>query len=202
MVDNPITRIEELLTIRPITEAIATEVLSTVGYEHLEIAGGEWIGLNQEWADMTTGEEHGWIESLLLLFVGGFIYEHKLGRFYPGDVTFVLDGTPDDIRVKREPDVAFIARASVVPTQGFIYRAPDLAIEIISPSQSYSEMTDKIDEYFRYGTKQVWLVLPNKKLIEVHYPDRKPEKYRVGQSVPGGDLLPGFSLDVASLFEV
>jgi Uma2 family endonuclease len=138
---------------------------------------------------------------LILLKVGGHVLENSLGRVYPGDVTFVLDGTPDDIRVQREPDVAFVSRKNVKPTKGYIYRAPDLAIEIVSPSQSYSEMTEKIDLYFRYGTKQVWLVLPDKKQIEVHFPDRKPEKYIVGQSVPGGEMLPGFSLEVSGLFE-
>lgn len=201
MTDKPITSIDELLGIRPITEAMAIEVLTTPGYEHLEIINGEWVGIGQEGDEVTTGEEHGWIESLLIVLIGGFVLANKLGRVYPGDVTFVLEGTPDDIRLMREPDVAFVAQTNVVPTKGFIYRAPDLAIEIISPSQSYSEMTDKIDEYFHYGSKQVWLVLPDKKQVEVHFPDRRPEKYRVGQTISGGDLLPGFTLDVGSIFE-
>ena len=202
MVDKSATRIDELLATRPITEAISMEIKATPGYEHLEVVNGEWVGLGKGENEMTTGEEHGWIESLLLLLIGNHILANDLGRFYPGDVTFVLDGTPGNIRVQCEPDVAFIAKENVKPTQGFIYRAPDLAIEIVSPSQSYSEMTEKVDLYFKHGTKQVWLVLPDKKQIEVHFPDKKPEKYKVGQSVPGGDLLPAFTLDVAAVFEV
>lgn len=195
------TRINDLLAVRPITEVIAAEVLATPGYEHLEIVNGEWVGLDKNKEEMTTGEEHGWIEALLIVLIGGYVVKHKLGRVYPGDVTFVLDGQPGDIRRMCEPDVAFVSLENVTPTQGFIFRAPDLAIEIISPSQTYSAMTDKIDDYFRSGTRQVWLVLPDKKQVEVHFPDKKPEKYRIGQSIPGGDLLPGFTLEVAQVFE-
>src|SRR5258705_422965 len=80
----------------------------------------------------------------------------NLGRLYPGDVTFVLDGTPGDIRKMVEPDVAFVSIENVKPSKGFIYRAPDLAIEIKSPSQNDEEMRDKAAEYIQYGTKQVW----------------------------------------------
>jgi Uma2 family endonuclease len=199
MTDQSVSRIEELLAIRPITEAVAAEVKSTPGYEHLEILNGEWIGFERD--EMTTGEEHGWIEALLIILLGGYVLTQHLGRLYPGNVTFVLDGTPDDIRVQREPDVAFVAATHVTPTSGFIYRAPDLAIEIISPSQSYTEMTDKIDEYFQFGTQQVWLVPPSRKQIEVHYPDQKPRKYKVGETISGGDLLPGFTVNVAAVFD-
>ena len=201
MVDKSVTRIDELLAVRPITEEIALKVLSTPGYEHLEITNGEWIGLDKVGDEMTTGEEHGWIETLILTVFANYALSHRAGRVYPGDVTFVLNGTSADIKVEREPDISFVLQANVTPTKGFIYRAPDLAVEIISPSQSYTEMTDKIDEYFQYGTWQVWLVIPDKKLIEVHYPDRKPEKYHVGQIITGGNLLSDFALDVSQVFE-
>lgn len=190
-----------LLMKRPITEEIAMQVKSIPGYKHLEITNGEWVGLDKAEDDVTTGEERGWIEALLLHFFTGYVLQHKAGRVYPGDVTFVLNGERGDLRITREPDVAFVAEANVTPTRGFIYRAPDLAVEIISPSQDYDELIEKRDEYFQYGTKQVWIVLPNLKQIQVHLPDGSSRTYKIGQVIPGGDLLPGFTLDVSAIFE-
>jgi Uma2 family endonuclease len=189
-----------LLMKRPITEEIALKVAAIEGYEHLEIKDGEWVGFDVEGDEMTTGEEHGWIESLLLILTGTHVLANKLGRVYPGDVTFVMEGTSDNIRRKCEPDVAFVASQHVTPTAGFIYRAPDLAIEIISPSQKFNELKDKVDEYLRYGTRQVWLVRPPQKEIIVFLPDGTSKDYRIGQTILGGDLLPGFKLDVAAVF--
>jgi len=147
------------------------------------------------------GEQHGWIESLILYQLGSYVISTKAGRVYPGDVPFVLDGEPSNIFVMCEPDVSFVAQARVTPTEGFIYGAPDLAIEIISSSQTYLEVFDLLDKYFRYGTKQVWLVIPDKQQIVVHMLDGKSTKYSVAQTIPGGDLLPGFTLDIATVFE-
>jgi Uma2 family endonuclease len=200
-IQEQVRTIVTLLMKRPISEETALAIKTIEGYKHLEVSDGEWVGIDQAQDEMTTGEEHGWIETLILHALMTYVLSRKAGRVYPGDVTFVLDGKPNDIRLMREPDVAFVAQANVTPTQGFIFRAPDLAVEIISPSQTYTEMTKRVEEYFRFGTKPVWLVLPDKKQIEVHLPNEKIEKYSVGQAVPGGDLLPGFGLEVATVFE-
>lgn len=190
-----------LLLKRPITEAIVIQVKSIEGYKHLEITDGEWVGIDQNVDEMTTGEEHGWIEFLLLLLLGNHVVANDLGRVYPGDVTFVLNGDAADIRIMREPDVAFVAKANVVSTKGFIYRAPDLAIEIVSPSQDRDETVAKAAAYFRYGTQQVWIVLPDAKAIEAHLPDETFIVYQMGDTLPGGELLPGFTLEVAAVFK-
>jgi Uma2 family endonuclease len=200
MVQEQVRTIVTLLMKRPITEAVATQIKSMEGYRHLEVVNGEWVGLEGR-DEMTTGEEHGWIESLLLVLLGNFILAKRLGRFYPGDVTWILDGEPGDIRLMREPDVSFIAQENVTPTSGFIYRAPDLAVEIVSPSQSYNEMIKKMGEYFQHGTKVVWIVLPDQKQIEVHQLDGSVKRYSIGDSIPGGDLLPGFTLEVSAVFQ-
>lgn len=198
---DEVKSIVSLLMKRPITEAIAIQVKSIPGYEHLEIEAGEWIGFDATEDSMTTGEEHGWIEALLVHFLTGHVLAHKLGRVYPGDVTFVLEGQPDGLRRSREPDVSFVTASNVTPTSGFIYGAPDLAVEIISPSQSYDEIFTKVEEYFHAGAKQVWLVLPGQRRIEVHTPDGRVVKYGTSDVLVSGDLLPGFSLKVADIFE-
>ncbi len=190
-----------LLLKRPITEAIAMQVKAMNGFRHLTISDGEWDMDRLEGDIVTTGEQHGWTEALLLTMITNFVLRYKLGRVYPGDITFVLSGEDADIRVTREPDIAFVSKARVKSTPGFIYLAPDLAVEIISPSQSYQEMVAKAHEYFDYGTKQVWIVLPHDKLIDVYNPDGTFTRYGVADTISGGDLLPGFTLAVASIFE-
>ena len=199
MVMQDVKTIVTLLMKRPITEDIALRVGAMDEFKNLEIVNGEWVGLEEQAEDMT-GEEHGRIEGLLVILMGGHVMQHKLGYVYPGDTDFVLDGTPDDIRIKRQPDVSFVAGDRVDSTSGYYYLSPDLAIEIVSPSQSRPEMLAKVSEYLRYGSKQVWLVFPAQKQIEVHFPDSSPQIYTVGDTIPGGDLLPGFLLDVSVLF--
>lgn len=183
-------------TTRPLTEAYLLE-LEAKG-ARFEVVNGKLAGLEQI---EVAGEEHGWIETKLVLAVGNFVVANKLGRVYPGDTSFVLDGSADEVNVMRAPDVAFVKADRVIPTQGFIYMAPDLAIEIISPSQSYAELSEKIEDYLAYGTEEVWLVLPNLKKIEVYRADKPRTRYGVGQSVSGGTLLPGFTLNVRDIFD-
>ncbi len=197
-----VREIVALLLKRPITEAFALAVLETPGFGHLRVTQGEWEGLEQEADEVPTGEEHGWLEYALLYFIGNHVVANKLGRVYPGDVIFVLDGNPGNIVVSREPDVSFVRREHVQPTKGFIYRAPDLAIEIMSPSQDYDGMIKKAQEYFQYGSEQVWIVLPKDKVIETHAPNGDVTRFGFGQQVPGGDLMPGLLLDVQSVFEL
>ena len=198
---SEVRTIVALLMKRPITEEIAMQVKAIPGYEHLEIVDSQWVGFEAAEDEMTTGEEHGWIESLLILFLAGFVITNKLGRIYPGDVTYVLDGQPSGIRILREPDVSFVAEANVTPSKGFIYAAPDLAVEIVSPSQDYPEMLVKAEEYFHAGTKQVWIVLPDLQQIDVLTPDGKVSKNGISDTINGGDLLPGFTLNVADIFQ-
>ncbi len=199
MIQN-VKTIVTLLTKRPITETDALAVNSMDDYKHLEIVNGEWVGLEDR-AEEMTGEEHGRIEFMLILAIGNHVMANNLGMVYPGDTDFVLDGDPGDIRLKRQPDIAFVAAKNVKSTSGYYFQAPDLAVEIVSPSQSYPEMRDKVNEYTRFGTQQVWLVLPRSQQVEVHSPDRTARTYDADDTIPGGDLLPGFSLHVAAIFE-
>jgi Uma2 family endonuclease len=195
-----LAQVREIVTLlmkRPITEEIASRIQAIEGYEHLEIVNGEWIGLEDRAEDMT-GEQHGWIEAKILNALMNYVLQHDAGRVYPGDTDFVLEGEPGDLRLKRQPDIAFVATARVRPSQGFHYGAPDLAVEIISPSQSYAEIREKINEYLHYGAQQAWLVVPQTGQIEVYLPDGTIRVYHSGDTLVGGDLLPGFALDVAA----
>jgi Uma2 family endonuclease len=114
---------------------------------------------------------------------------------------FVLSGNRDNLQDKRQPDVAFVKKERLQKTPGYFYGAPDLAIEIVSPSQSRPDFVEKASVYLKYGTEQVWLVFPQKQQIEVHTAETIPNVYDKTEIVPGGDLLPGFELRVSQLFD-
>ena len=100
-----------------------------------------------------------------------------------------------------QPDVAFVKQERLQKTPGYFYGAPDLAIEIVSPSQSRPQFVKKAALYLQYGTEQVWLVFPGKRRIEVHTADDIPTVYDETDSIPGGTLLPGFELTISQLFD-
>jgi Uma2 family endonuclease len=137
--------------------------------------------------------------SVLLRLLGEFIDRHQLGivvgshahmRLFPGLV--------------RMPDAAFISwerlpRSEVpdVPVAGL---APDLAVEVISKSNTRKEMTRKLGEYFSAGVRLVWLVYPKKKTVEVYTSSQDKKVLGKDETLDGGDVLPGFSLSLAEFF--
>ncbi len=78
---------------------------------------------------------------------------------------------------------------------------PDLAVEVVSPSNAAEHVTEKIEEYFEVGVRQVWVVFPNQRKIYVY---SSPSSVRIltqDDELDGGDVLPGFRLAVATLFD-
>lgn len=120
---------------------------------------------------------------------------------YPGDTNFVLDGEPRKIRVKKRPDIAFVSKQNLKKSKGYYYGALDLAVEIISPTERPGEIRSKLHAYLTYGVKQVWQVYPDTQEIIVYFPDNT-SKYRSGDKLHVGELLPGFVLDVKSIFDI
>ncbi len=181
--------------IKPIT---AADVASLKEEKTFEVVSGEWVERPM------AGELHGAIAANLILSLGSFIKTHKLGRIYPADTTFVLKGTPDNIQTMRLPDVSFVSvgRTKEADRAGYYYQAPDLAIEVVSPSERTVETQSKVNDYLRTGTREVWVVYPETQQVIVYHPDGTAAIYNVEQTIPGGELLPGFSLAVADIFDV
>lgn len=188
-----------LLMKRPITEEIALQIGDIDGFKNLEITNGDWVGFEQD--EFMTGEEHGWLEAQLLIAIGNYVVTNKLGRVYPGDMDFVLSGNKETLKDKKQPDIAFVTTERLQKTSGYFYGAPDLAIEIVSPTQYRPKSVEKANMYMGYGTRQVWLVFPKKQEIEIHTPNEIPTIYKIGDTIVGGDLLPEFELDLKTIFE-
>jgi Uma2 family endonuclease len=112
---------------------------------------------------------------------------------------YVTERGPDTV---RGPDVSFVTwqRAKGVKGDGFADIAPDLAVEVLSPSNRMSDMTKKVLEYFSMGTRLAWLADLKRRTVAVYTPDALP--YVVGGSefLDGGEVLPGFRVAVNKLF--
>lgn len=87
-----------------------------------------------------------------------------------------------------------------VRTVPYLLAAPDIAIEVLSPRQNAGRFANKLLFYLRHGVRLVWVVDPIKETITVHPHDDDEVILRPGDTLDGGDVLPGFSVAVADVF--
>lgn len=148
-----------------------------------------------------TGEEHG----VVSLEVGALILMHvkanDLGRVTGAETGYVLHRRPNGRDTVLAPDAGFVSKARMTetPSQQFAELAPDLAVEVLSPSQTYTQMARKVQVYLRYGTRMVLILDPTEKVIFVHTPTGTTT-LEIGDTLDGGDVLPGFQVEVKKLF--
>ena len=166
-----------------------------------EIVNGQWVEASEE---KMAGELHGAIATNLIIALGSYVKTHGLGRVYPADTTYILEEDKDGVQLMLLPDMSFVAADRVkTHDRGTYYQfAPDLAIEIISPSERAVTMRAKLKDYLRTGVRQVWQVYPQTQEVVVYLADGTVRTYGIGQTIPGDELLPGFALQVADVFAV
>jgi Uma2 family endonuclease len=147
------------------------------------------------------GDEHGLIAGT----IHGTLYPHvrdrKLGRTYIADTGFRLTSDPDTVRA---PDVAFVRRERVEATgrlTGFRDGAPDLVVEVISPTDLYTDVDEKVAEYLEHGARLVFVVNPRRRTVARHRPNEPVVTLTVDDVLDGEDVVPGWSLPVRELFE-
>ncbi len=148
-----------------------------------------------------TGGEHGEVGGDLFGLIWTHNRQHKLGRVTNAETGYILWRSPDGNDTVRAPDIGFVSfsRAPQPFGKGFIPMPPDLAVEIISPHDSDSEVEQKVKDYLRAGTRLVWLVYPALKAVVVHRPDGQQNLY-AADTLDGGDVLPGFNIAVHEIF--
>lgn len=134
--------------------------------------------------------------------LGLYVRTHRLGRVFTNEPGFVLATDPDTVRA---PDLAFIRRERIEATgiPGGYYRggAPDLAVEIISPNDLYTEVDEKVAEWLEHGTLVVFVVNPRRKVVAVHRPRQPVDILGIEDTLTAEDVVPGWSLAVSDLFD-
>lgn len=141
-------------------------------------------------------------ESLVAVVIAtvlrNFVSPRRLGFVLGADIMFRL--VRDQL---REPDVAFVSFATWpdgVPQTPISALAPDLAVEVLSESNTPREMERKRREFFASGTKLAWVVDPELRVIDVYTAPENPVRLSSEQTLDGGQVLPGFAVPIADIF--
>jgi Uma2 family endonuclease len=144
------------------------------------------------------GWQHGRCAVRIITILETFARAHKLGYVYSPDTGFRLK---DD--TVRAPDVAFMRRKQIAETgvRGYIIGAPDLAVEVFSPSDRVRQLMRKVKQYFAAGTHTVWIVYPELKQVNVLEATGTDRLLENDDPIEAPELLPGFSVPISEFFE-
>lgn len=138
------------------------------------------------------GYRHGEVTMNLGGAIHDFVRSRDLGRVVAAETGFKLFSNPDTVRA---PDVAFIRaeRIPEPPPAGFPAMAPDLAVEVLSPSDRPGEVLEKVGDWLNAGVRLVWVVDPTRHVARVYRADGTESHLAETDALDGEDLLPGFS---------
>ena len=146
-----------------------------------------------------TSDAHGDISSDIHVSLGAYVKANNLGRTRIAESGFILEYDPDSVRA---PDIAFVRRERIeaIGRQNRYWpEAPDLAIEVISPTDRYTEVNEKVADYLAAGTRMVVVVNPRNRTVNVHTPDNTTT-LAMGDTLNGGDVVPGWQMPLTDIF--
>ncbi|WP_435008785.1 Uma2 family endonuclease [Tundrisphaera lichenicola] len=135
----------------------------------------------------------------LILSLAAFVKQHRLGIILGADGMLRL--MPGRVRI---PDISFLSwdrLGGKPPSDPIPALAPDLTVEILSPSNTEAEMTRKLREYFESGVRLAWLIDPRTRSARIYTSPVSMATLDEGQDLEGGEVLPGFALPLRDLFE-
>ncbi len=162
----------------------------------LKNKGYEFVNGKLEKKEMPTAKHSG-IATRLSAEIWFYLKKNKIGRVYGDNTIFQIGAN------KRIPDVSFVS-AEKIPLAGEPFDiwnfAPDLAIEVISPSERHNKVEQKIREYFAAGVKQVWKIVPEFKTLTIYFSMTETKILTEDDAITCEEILPGFSLKLSDIF--
>lgn len=148
-----------------------------------------------------SGAQHG----VVAMTIGSLLHEYVrragLGVVVAAETGFILARNPDTVRAA---DAAFVSKDRFPPGGppiAFWPLAPDLAVEVVSPSESSEDIQEKVQDYLAAGTRLVWVVYPKTRSATVYRSLHDARILRGDEVVSGEDVLPGFTCPVSRFFE-
>ena len=144
------------------------------------------------------GARHGGIGARLLIRLGSYVETQRLGGVYGPDTSFQIG--PNE----RLPDVAFVAADRIPPEgepEGMWPFAPDLAVEILSPTDLHEKVSGKMREYFAAGVRQVWVISPQYQTVTMYQSPTQVRILTAEDELIGDEMLPGFRCRLRELFQ-
>jgi Uma2 family endonuclease len=143
---------------------------------------------------------HGRIAMRIGSLIEQYARQHGLGIVYAAETGFQLRENPDTVRAA---DAAFVAKSRIPPEgepEGYWAIAPDLVVEVVSPSDSASEVQSKVADWLEAGCQLVWVVYPDTQTVTEYHSLTEIRVLTASQSLEGGDTLPGFACLVSEIF--
>ena len=161
--------------------------------EHFELIDGILV-------EKTMGAEEQFIDSDLLAWLAPYVRDHGLG-WTVMECKFALPNVGNN----RIPDLAYLSyetwpKAKRRPKGGLVAVAPDLVVEVISPTDGGCDVMTKLQEYFTAGCKAVWIVWPRIEQVHAYSSPTSVRIFARTDVLVGDPVVPGFSLDLTLLF--
>lgn len=185
---------ENMSTILPLMTARQLGELPDDGHRY-DLLKGELIKMSP------AGRDQGIIAGEFFWLFKTFVANHDLGETYAAETGFLIATDPDTVLA---PDVSFISRRRLPEIQGiggFIPIPPDLAVEVISPTDRYTRLEDKVIEWLNAGTKVVITLDPRKSLARIYRSSTEVQILTVTDTLELPDIAPGWSIRVSQLFQ-
>ena len=161
--------------------------------EPCELVNGRVVPL------MPTGHVHGFVESKLTRQLVAWVEGNGLGSVLSGEVGIYIRRNPDTVRAA---DILFISndRFARQGASGYLDVAPELVIEVLSPDDRWTDVIEKIEDYFSAGVDRVWILDSKARKIFAYRSPTEAEQFGEGQVLTDDEILPGFRLVVSDLF--
>jgi Uma2 family endonuclease len=172
----------------------AEDLLSLPDGDRYELVDGSLVEIDM-------GGESSWIGGELFARLREFSVAGPGGWPLPADSAYRC--FPHDPHRVRRPDASFIRRGRLpgeTLPRGYLSIAPDIAVEVISPNDLYSEVQRRIDDYLQAGVTLLWVVDPDTRTVHVYRSDGSVARLRETDELDGEQALPGFRCPIASLF--
>jgi Uma2 family endonuclease len=179
-----------MATVAQITTA---DQLFDASLQHCELIAGELVIMSP------AGFDHGGIAGNMAMALGVFIRPRRLGMVAVAEPGFQIARDPDTVRA---PDVAFVRADRIPPggVKGFFVGPPDIAVEVLSPSDRASEVTAKAQDWLQAGCPLLWVVDPETRTISVYRSRNEITVLTETDTLTGGEVLPGFAVPVKEIF--
>ncbi len=166
--------------------------------------GNKYEVMKGELVVSPAGIEHEELGARLIGALINFMRQHKLGIICGSSAGYWMKPKGSEPRNFLSPDVSFIAKerlggAKRAPKK-FFDGAPDLVVEILSPSDTVERLHDKIVDYFENGARLLWMVNPEEQFVLVYHSPQPDQLLRSDDVLSGEQVIPGFTLPVSELF--
>lgn len=160
-----------------------------------ELVGGRVVAVSP------AGAPHTMVVGHVIRALSAWVAAHDLGLVTSGEGGYWVRRDPDTVRA---PDVAFLSHASLARWEAagttYFPSAPDLAVEVLSPDDRWVDVEQKVADYFAGQGLAVWVLNPVSRTVHAFSEPGRVTVSTEGEALDGGDVLPGFSTPVASLF--